>query len=481
MASSEENLQSNLDVTLFGLSLDPAARRSLQAQLIDALRTLIRETPRVSGARLPASRKLAAELSVSRTTVQIAYEQLVSEGYLETRAGSGTFVAADLPHLSPPPEAAPHSAQTPEAWRPFHPGVPDQTLFPHRVWARHLEQAWRSPDPGLLARPDPFGWLALRRAIAAHLGAWRGLDCRPEQIVITAGASDALDIAFRAFLPPGPLLAIEDPGWPPLLTLLAGCGIISRHVAVDDNGLDAALVPDRAAAVIVTPSRHYPTGVTMPLARRMAVLDWAERAGGLIFEDDYDSEFRYKGTPLPSLAGLDGLRNTIYIGSFSKLLSSALRLGYMVLPERLVDSARAYLSRVGARTSLTPQPALAAFMDSGDFARHLRRMRRVYAKRQRLLLSQLEPLSDLIVVEPDPSGMHLCCPLQPALARITSDREIAQRAAARGLALRALSSHSVSRDTSQGLLLGFGATDETALVAAVDTLSDILRGLVDPR
>ncbi|MGZ2258024.1 MocR-like pyridoxine biosynthesis transcription factor PdxR [Roseobacter sp. A03A-229] len=472
----QKKSQSNLNAALFALALDRHAPRPLHVQLADALRALILSQAEAAGARLPASRALAAELSVSRMTVTTAYDQLLGEGYLSARRGGGTFVAHHVPHLASPaprPEADPPA---PQPIQPFQAGVPDPALFPHRLWARHLERAWRAPEPGLLAAPDPFGWYPLRQAISAHLAAWRGLTCDPAQIIMTAGASDAFDLLFSIGPTSEAAVVIEDPGWSPLRAALRRAGLQGHPVRIDADGLDPAHLP-MAQAAVVTPSRHFPTGRPMPLARRLALLDWARSHGALIIEDDYDSEFRYEGQPLPALSGLDRLERTVYLGSFSKLLSATLRLGYVVIPQTLIDPARKAIQRSGVRASLVPQPALATFMDSGEFAIHLRRCRRTYAKRQAHLLDALAPLAPLLELRPDPSGMHLCCPLRPALAADCRDVEIAAACGAAGLTVRALSAHCVLPDAPQGLLLGYAGFDEAALSAATATLTTVLGAL----
>ena len=474
MTNSENITQSNLDRALLALTLDPTAKPSLQVQLLQALRNIVQSSPGCTGVRLPATRLLAAELSVSRTTVQAAYDQLISEGYLVARWGSGTFVAGDITHLAPPNLGASSGLQPVQPWVPFQAGLPDASLLPHATWARHLERAWRAPGPGLLGRPDPLGWYPLREAIADHLATWRQLPCDPEQILITSGAWESFEIIFRGLMQPGNTVAIEDPCWPKTHELLATTGAKAHPVRIDDDGFDARNIPRQASAVVVTPSRHYPTGRSMPLPRRIALLDWATRTGGLIIEDDYDSEFRYRGHPLPSFAGLDALQNTIYLGSFSKLISTTLRIGYIVLPKHLLSAARGYLDRVGIRVSLVPQPALATFMRSGEFAAHLRRMRRVYVRRQAHLIDALSPARDLLDIQPDPSGMHLCIPLRPKLARRMTDQDICAKAQDHGLRVGALSAHCVLPDKPQALLLGYAAFDDDVLSEAGARLAHMI-------
>ena len=475
MSNNKKNTQSNLDAILFRLTLDPTSRLSLQAQLISALRALLSEGQTPSGLRLPSSRVLSQELSVSRTTVVSAYDQLISEGYLYTKTGGGTFVADQLPHLAPPPPAARDRPEPPQSWVPFQSGIPDQSLFPHRLWSRHLENAWAKPDRALLGKPHPFGWFPLRQAISNHLSAWRSLNCRPEQVVVTSGASEAFEIIFRSIHKASAYAAFEDPGWHTLRHGLGALGAKGQPIRIDAQGFDAKQIEDAVSVAIVTPSRHYPTGISMPMNRRTALLAWAAQRNALIIEDDYDSEFRYHGHPLPSLAGLDGLKRTIYLGSFSKLLSPALRIGYLVLPEALIAPARTYLAQYGARASLVPQPALATFMESGEFAIHLRRMRRTYARRQSHLVEALSRSADLIDVSADPSGMHICAALLPGLQRQTTDQMIATVARDKGLQVKALSSHCVLPDPPQGLVLGYAAFDEKALSAAAQKLNQVLR------
>lgn len=475
MSNFDKLDNANLNRRLFALALDPRAGRTLQTQLLDALRDMIQSTPSAARTRLPASRALAAELSVSRTTVQAVYDQLISEGYVVARRGSGTFVADDIAHLGPPSGDATTARPAIAAWRPFQIGLPDLSLLPHAQWARQLERAWRSPGPDLLGRADPLGWWPLREAIANHLAVWRQLDCAPEQVVVTSGAWESFDIIFGGLLQSGEPVAVEDPCWPKVHELLAVAGADARPVRIDRDGLDASRIPAGTRAAVVTPSRHYPTGRSLPMARRVALLDWAARDEGLIVEDDYDSEFRYQGRPLPSLSGLDGLQHTIYLGSFSKLISPALRIGYLVAPTGLVGRIRRYLDRVGTRASLVPQPALAAFMESGAFAVHLRRMRRIYARRQTHLVQALAPARDFLEVEPDAAGMHLCLPLRSRRRGRMSDREIAAHARDIGVDVGALSAHSVLPETMEALLLGYAAFDEEALSEAADRLIALLR------
>jgi len=475
MTSLENSERTNLQAALLALSLDRAGAEPLHAQLTEALRRLILIGRAAPGARLPASRQLAQDLSVSRQTALTALDQLIAEGYLEARPGAGTFVARDLPHLAPPtaPEPAGPAPEGPRPFRPFEPGIPDMTLFPHAAWARHLDRAWRRPDPALLDRPDPLGWPPLRAAIAAHLAAWRGIACAAGQVVITSGAVETFELLARAAFRPGEAVLTEEPGYAPMRRALLRAGLETRPMPVDHDG---AILPAASTArgAIVTPSRHHPTGATMPLPRRLALLDWAQRSQAWVIEDDYDSEFRYTGAPLPALASLAAER-VIYVGSFSKLLSPALRLGYFVVPPTLLAPVRAALAETGPRASLVPQPALARFMGSGEFATHLRRMRRLYGQRQTVLRTALaRHLPDHLTASPDPSGMHLLCGIGPALHGIR-DTEIAARAAGAGVSLRALSAYWPEDGGPQGLILGYAGFAPEALEGAVERLARALK------
>ena len=476
MSNPEVSDQSNFQAALFALSLDRASAQPLHAQLTDALRKMILSGQAPSGARLPASRMLAAELSISRMTATTALDQLTAEGYLDTRPGAGSYVAADLPHIAPPrPARSAVSLPEPRPPLPFHPAIPDLTLFPHKLWARHLERAWRAPDPALLALPDPAGYGPLRRAITEHLASWRGMEADPRQVIITSGASEAFELVARACLNPGETVLTEDPGFPPMRAAMREAGLSAMAQPVDAEGFDiqaASRAAPGARAALVTPSRHYPLGITLPLARRLALIDWAQARDALIIEDDYDSEFRYVGQPLPALAALDPGGRVFYIGSFSKLLSPALRLAYLVVPRRRLEAVGAALEEGRQSASLVPQPALAGFMKSGEFAVHLRRMRRVYARRQKALLAALaRHLPDHLSVSAEPSGMHLVARPGPGLQQ--RDTEVSKRAARAGLTLRPLSPY-FEHAPQQGFILGYAGFEEEALDEAVIRLKSVL-------
>ena len=476
--------QSNSEAAILSIALDRQDASPLHLQLSQALRLLILDERLTPGDRLPSSRSLAAELSVSRATVVTAIEQLVSEGYVLGRRGAGAFVAEDLPDRSArgaassarmrartPPATA---LETPAPPRPFEVTMPDLERFPHKLWAKALEQSWRSPAPALLANPDPLGWAPLRVAIARHLSEWRGVDCAPSQIAVTSGAAEAVDLIAAAALSPGDEVLVEEPGYDRLRRALARNGLRWRPVEVDEKGFDIALGQAQAhnpRAAFVAPSRQYPLGVTLPLGRRLDLLAWAAQSGGYVVEDDYDGEYRFQGRPPPALMSLDRHQRVIYLGSFSRVMFPALRLGFLALPEPLAEACGEALARQGPRAALTAQPALARFMESGDFARHIRRMRRLYGERRNVLRDLLERrLGRLLKVSAPPAGMHLIAYPRPRLQERLSDEDVAERAAEAGLSVRPLSRFYAGRATRQGLVLGYAAFTPSRLTEAVESL-----------
>ena len=477
----------------FAIGLD--ARQPLQRQVYDQLRALILSGRAGSGARLPSTRALAAELSVSRNTVSAAYDQLHAEGFLVGHVGSGSYVAPDLPR--PDGGTAPRKSKARAAGpsrrgaalaslapghvarsRAFTPGLPALDEFPFALWSRLLGRAWRSPQRAWLAHGDPAGLPELRTAIAGHLSAMRGVRCAAEQVLIVSGSQAAIALAARVLLDPGDVALIEDPVYPGLERALASEGITAASAPVDGEGLDiaaASRLAPRARMACVTPSHQYPLGHTMSLARRIALLDWASRRGAFVLEDDYDSEFRYRGRPLAALQGLDQDGRVVYVGSFSKVMFPALRVAYLVVPPHLVDAFRRARAALEDHPSTMAQPALARFIEDGHFVTHLGRMRRLYAARQAALLeSGARHLDGLLDVAPDPAGMHLVGYATKALQRRMTDREGSARAAARGVTAQALSAYYRGRAKKQGFLLGYAAHSEREIEKAVKVLAEVL-------
>ncbi|MBT6203040.1 MAG: PLP-dependent aminotransferase family protein, partial [Rhodospirillaceae bacterium] len=466
----------------------------LSTQLYEQVRDLILSGRLAQGVRLPATRTLAGELGVSRNTVVAAFDQLFAEGFLDGKVGSGTYVTTgalfsperreqqsltDRPGPSArgrslaalaPPRSRHHRA--------FAVGVSAVDQFPFALWSRLLGQTWRAPGGDTMALGVPGGYQPLREAIARYLAVARAVVCTPEQVIITSGVQQAIALTCQALLDPGDRAWVEDPGYPGVTGALAGAGVSTVQVPVDDEGLcpvqGEALAPDARLACIA-PSHHYPLGTVMSLTRRHALIDWAQRADGWILEDDYDSEFRYRGRPLASLQGLDRSGRVIYAGSFSKVMFPSLRLGYLVVPDHLVEIFLRVRAALDDHASLAAQPALARFMDEGHFASHIRRMRRLYGARQEYLLAAAERhLGGLLRLAPDDAGMHLLAMLEPALAERMGDAEAARLASKAGVSAVALSTYTTNVVVKPGLVLGYAAVDENESEAATQRLAQAL-------
>ena len=463
------------------LSVDRGSATPLHAQLSAQLRAFVLAGRVAPGARLPSTRALAAELGIARSTAVLAAEQLVAEGYVEGRAGAGLFVSTRLPESprsAPPPRrppAPPVPPAPPAPWRPFAVGALDPALFPHEAWARLLQRGWRAHGAGMLRQPDPFGWAPLRAAIARHLGEWRGIDCDPGRVVVTAGMADATALVAACGFARGARVVVEDPGYPAIAEELLRCGLRPVPVRVEAGGLDAARIAADPAArgargAFVAPARQHPLGGAMPVGRRLALLDWARRVDGLVVEDEYDGEYRYAGAPLPALTSLDRDGRVVHAGSFSKVLGRSLRLGYLVLPPALVDAARARLRDRPPAASIVAQPALAEFVASGDFAAHVRRTRRIYARRLEALLEAGRAWSGLLDMEPTDCGLHVVVRFGPRMPAGMDDREVSAAVLEAGIVAQPLSASHARPPRRRGLLLGFAGFPEEVLAAAMRRL-----------
>ena len=474
------------EIALLSLGVSRSEDVPAYQQIHEQIRRLILERRLAGGLRLPSSRALAEQLGVSRTTATAAYDELAAEGYVQSRRGAGVYVAADLPddylairqHKAGTAKGPAISAEKPSLDRSFEVGRPDAEAFPSRLWSQLLARSARRDMPALLREPAPNGLPSLRQAIARHLRDFRGLACDGQQVLITSGVREALELLCQALLAPGAAVIMEDPGYQAARQLFAARGHEVLSVPVDEQGL--AVEPDNSAfrtagMALVTPSRHYPLGMPLSAARRLALLDWADRQGAWIIEDDYDSEYRYSGRPLDALMSLDRSGRVIYLGSFSKVMFRGLRLGFLVLPESLVEPCAKVQSSLGPQAALVAQPAMASFIAEGHLATHLRRTRRLYAERlksmQRILA---DDFSDVLSPLPQDAGMHVVCTLSAGLAKRCSDRQLSNRAAEAGLALTPLSPHYVGIRARQGLLLGFTGAEDEAMRSAANNLKTVI-------
>jgi GntR family transcriptional regulator/MocR family aminotransferase len=444
--------------------LDRAASLPLYRQIEVALRRSILDGRIGPGAQLPGIRAYARHLGVGAVTVMTAYEQLTAEGYLEARPGRGTVVAPGLPDLrgglrprslpgrGPADEAGilPEASAGPR--RPFFEGTHSRPrfdfrtgstsldLFPSAVWERLLPRAWRDlasdPEPATTYR-WPEGDPRLRAELAAYLGMSRAVRARPEQVVVTAGAQGAFATAARLWLTDGRTLATEDPSSPHLRRTFEGLGVETIPVPVDDRGLLVDRLPDGPSAVLVTPSWQYPNGGTMPVARRMHLLAWADRNRAVVIEDDCDSELRYEGHPQPSLQGLDEGGRVLYVGTFSKVLYPGLRLGCAVVPASAAEVFVARHEALYRGPGALEQRALALFLAEGHFERHLARLRAHNAERQEALLAALATeLGTVVSARPAAAGTHLVVRIEDVSLSAT---QLAMRARAMGVAVEPLS------------------------------------------
>lgn len=471
------------------VQIDDQQSRPLYQQIYDCLRGAILTQQLRGGVRLPSIRDTAGLLHVSRNTVTNAFDQLIAEGYLETRPGAGTYISEKLPedllqtHFSPqasPPNQATGRHQTrrsrlltglPSSWASspavnpaFKYGLPALDHFPFEVWGRLAARRYRyGPTKYFDYTLMTAGFQPLREAIAEHLRSSRGVRCAADQIIITSGTQQAIFMAAQILLDPGETVLVEEPGYQGAHRAFTIAGATIVPVPIDANGFDSYRghrLASEARVAFVTPSRQSPTGRMMTLERRLELIDWAERVNGWIIEDDYDSEFHYTKRPLAALQGLDVNGRVIYLGTFSKILFPALRLGYIVAPEDWVDKFVNMRGILDTYTATISQVILADFMEQGHFIRHLRRMRQLYAKRRTIFMTEAAELFEgLLDFEPADAGMSVTAWLPQGI----SDDAVSQVAAAQGLTLFSVSPCYWGQSKRSGLLFGYAACDEATI------------------
>jgi GntR family transcriptional regulator/MocR family aminotransferase len=473
-----------------GLEIDDDDALTLYQQIYGRLRRLILSGGLRPGARLPSTRMLAGDLGVSRTTTEQAYGRLLAEGYLDRRTGDGTYVAQlRRPTAAEGNQRKPHrstlsrrgegigtasACREPDLVRAFSAGLPSVADFPLALWHRLLARRSRLSGRDLLGYGDPAGYPSLREAVAAYLNAARGVVCRPEQVVILTSSQQALDLAARLLLDPDDSAWLEEPGYLGARTALRGAGAKIVPVPVDANGLDVAAGCARAPGArlaYVTPTHQYPTGVTMSLERRLALLSWASRASSWIVEDDYDSEFRYGSHPIAAIQGLDRGSRVIYVGTFSKVLFPSIRIAYAVLPDDLVSAFVNARTQLDGHTSQLPQAVLADFITEGHFGAHLRRMRAIYRGRRDVLLESVDrELRGLLKIGSSEAGLQVAAYLPGE----QNDEKISRRAASVGIELPPLSRYALGRNPETGFLLGYSGLVPLAIREGVRRLATVL-------
>jgi GntR family transcriptional regulator/MocR family aminotransferase len=452
--------------------MDTAALLPVYRQIYLRYRQSIADGRLRPGDRVPSVRALAAELNLARGTVEAAYQLLIGEGYLLTRGPAGTVVAPQLqtstalaPASAPPAEPVLfHDGRQPMA---LQMGLPALDAFPRKLWNRLASRELRQGGIDALVYPDPRGLAALRKAVAGYLGISRGIACTSEQVFICAGYRAGLELIQRSVLQPGDACWFEDPGYFMARRVLQAAAIDLVPVPVDAHGLQVSVGVDRAPTArcaLVTPTHQSPLGVSLALPRRQALLDWAERNEGWIIEDDYDSEYRYHGRPLPALKSLDREGRVLYCGTFSKVLMPGLRLAYVVVPSAQVARFTDTADVLHNHCPQVLQATVASFIEQGHFARHLKKMRSLYGQRREWLTVALrEAMGDRLQIDNGAGGMHL-------LARLgagSDDVAIARRAREVGLAMEPLSPWYLEPPAGSGLLMGFTNVADPAQAADV--------------
>lgn len=448
------------------LNVELSGDEPLHRQLYQAIVQQINQQQLKAGDRLPASRNLAKQLSVSRNTVQRAYDQLLVEGYLQTKPGSGVYVTAEVPddyckvNTAKSYKTTPMLAETiTHHAEPFAPGIPDLKNFPHQQWAKVTKKVLRERYQYLLNYTCYEGDLDLRKTLVDYLSYARRVHCTAEQIIITSGAQEAINLVMRSMLDAKKTIAIENPGYTGAYYALQSCAAKILPVPVLEDGLDIDWITQQKKKIellYITPSHQYPLGTTLPINKRLALLHWAEKNNSYIVEDDYDSEYHYKAKPLPSLQGLDHHDRVIYMGTFSKVLFPALRLGFVVVPPKLLPAMQ-QMKRFGfGATPILNQMILNEFIKAGYLNRHIKSMRLLYAEKHRLikqLCQQLLP--ERVKLFANDIGMHIC--LQ--LANKSEQEKAIVDLNAQGFYPARLDKYYYGRHKKYGLVIGFANTD----------------------
>ena len=469
------------------LSLDRDAEGSLQTQVVAYFRAAIIEGRMRRGLRLPSSRQLARDHDISRTTVVEAYERLIAEGYLVSRPGSGIFISERIPEDFAPENAArPHrTTNAGEASQhgqihdlrnyqmPLAPGQPAVDLFPWTEWSRHIAAVLRERPHNEIAHGDPFGERPLREAIADYLAAMKGIKCDPDQIVVIGGTVQIFDFALELMRGGEGKALVEDPVYPFVRSRIPQLGYQMVGAPLDENGMDVAralqLAPD-AAFAFVSPSHNVPSGACLSLERRHALVEWADRTGAWIIENEFDGDFRFTSRPLPTCYSLSRTNRVIMIGSMSKAFAPGLRVGYLLLPHELLDRAHML---VVPQATVSTQLAMARLSASGALAMHLRHLRTVHEHRRALLLAAIdEHLTGLVklVFAPE-AGLRVVVSLPDGM----DDRGMVIAAHKIDVKLEALSGCYVDRPPQSGLMIGFGSTPEDQIAPAVERLAGLIR------
>jgi GntR family transcriptional regulator / MocR family aminotransferase len=488
------------------IALDQESDVPLYRQIYESVRRAILSGEFFPGKPLPASRFLAEQLGVSRTTVVNAYDQLLAEGYLESRTGAGTFVASQLPEdilhapnfksqkkanrdLPRQPKLSDYGNklakntynvlrnQRPPELLPFQHGLPALDKFPIEIWSKLTVNRQKYSSLKLFSYGEMAGFRPLREAIATHLKSARGVNCTPDQIIITNGTQQAIDLIGRILLNTNDQVWMEEPCYLGARDIFSSMGADISYVDIDNEGFNVHQIPAQnqtARLVYITPSHQFPLGVTMSLARRLNLLEWASKNNAWVIEDDYNSEYRYAGRPLASLQGLDRDGRVIYIGTFSKTIFPALRLGCLVVPRDLIEIFTAARALTDLHSPIIEQAVLADFISEGHFSRHIRRMRTLYEKRQAVLVEEVRKnLKEFIKIEKAESGMHIIGWLPENICAKT----VAKKAAEFNLNITPVLIHYNKTFSPNGLMFGYAAFNENQIKKGVRQLAKAMQSL----
>lgn len=473
------------------------ARMPNHRRIYDAIRKAITSQVLSAGTRLPSTRSLSQDLNVSRNTILAAFNQLLDEGYVASQTGSGTYVAFNQQDGFQPPSSEENeknnSVLTPSSIlskrgslaaglpkrqrhevQPFAPGEDDYSFFPIKLWQRLLNRQWRAPDPALLDYGHSGGYLPLRMAIAEYLRVSRAVNLTVDQVLITAGTQQSIDLCARMLTDHGDRVWIENPGYWAARRILEVNGLELHPVNLDNEGLSPTTEDFRATPKLIytTPSHQYPKGMVMSYGRRSLLLDYAASRDAWIIEDDYDSEFRFEGRPIASLQGMDTNGRVLYLGTFSKVMYPGIRLGYLVVPPALVSSFKSGLYELQRPGQVVIQAALTDFIEEGHFASHIRRLRQIYGERRRLLQKSLACVAEVGArLSPVDSGLHLVVEFD----KHCDDVRVAEMALEHGIKVYPLSAYGMGEDPEKGLIIGYAYSATERITQYGNVLAEVIK------
>ncbi|MGH1366748.1 MAG: PLP-dependent aminotransferase family protein [Calditrichia bacterium] len=486
------------EIIIAGITLEAESEIPLYRQVYQQFRDAILGRRFLPGQQLPPSRELAGYLNISRTTVTMAFEHLMLEGYIRGKQGSGTFINEDIPERllfanceRNEPSLQESKAQVERnipgknlanilererddynAFAPFKPGVPDLTQFPFKLWGKLLSRSANTLPSKEFGYGSSAGYKPLRTEIADYLRVARGVTCEAHRVIITSGSQQGISLVCRVLLSKGDLVGFEDPGYVDALNILNTAGVGLLPIPMDEEGLNFKATFQKPGLLYVTPSHQYPLGITMSLNRRLELLNYANSIGAWILEDDYDSEYRYNGLPLSALQGLDNSNSVIYMGTFSKVMFPGIRLGYLVVPDTLIDPFIAARLLMDRHSPVFEQAAMKLFLSEGHYGRHIRKMRLLYQKRRESFYSLVKAhLNDYLDLHPAEAGLHTVAWLK----QHQDDSQFAEQMLKAGIYTPALSGYTQKHSQKPGLVLGYAAYSRGTIEQTILRMKRILQ------